>query len=182
MGPAADPFSALVGELNETKEKIAYSNLESFKAGVAHTNHVNELAYQKMIHEEELLSTIKKSMREFDLALAIANANDVATIRESDEILERLALEQSMSQRDLTNALNTDNLQVALIVGATNLIGGNGIINELGLAYGGAISSVQSAQLNSVVNSVNSATSSQRIINTGAMTTTAQTATPTSIG
>lgn len=181
MGPAADPFSALTGELNDVKEKIAYSNLESFKAGVEHTNHVKELSYQQMIHEEALLSTIHKSMREFDLALAIANANDVAAVRESDEILERLALEQSIVQRDLANEVNTQNLNTALIIGASTYVGGQGQYAELNLAYGGAMGSVQATNLNSVVNAAMSAVSTQGIINTGNIANTVQTSNPTSI-
>jgi hypothetical protein len=51
----------------------------------------------------------------------------------------------------------------------------------LGLAYGGAVSAFQSASTNSALNALNSAISTQGLVNTGTMTGTTQTSTPTSI-
>jgi hypothetical protein len=51
----------------------------------------------------------------------------------------------------------------------------------LGLAYGGAVSAYQSANQLSAVNALQSAISSQGLVNTGTMTGTTQTSTPTSI-
>jgi hypothetical protein len=94
---------------------------------------------------------------------------------------QRTIMEQAEATRGLINGLNTQNLNTALINTNTALNGLNGQYAGLGLAYGGAVAAYQSANQVSAINALQSAISSQGLVNTGTMTGTTQTSTPTSI-
>jgi hypothetical protein len=95
---------------------------------------------------------------------------------------QRVVMEQGELTRGLINALNTQNLNTALINTNTALNGLNGQYAGLGLAYGGAVSSAQSANSIAALNAVGSAVSTQRFVNTGSAANTVQSSTPTTIG
>jgi hypothetical protein len=94
---------------------------------------------------------------------------------------QRTIMEQGELTRNLINGLNTQNLNTALINTNIGFSGLNGQYAGLGLAYGGAVSAVQSANQVSSLNALNSAIASQGVVNTGTMTGTTQTANPNSI-
>ena len=95
---------------------------------------------------------------------------------------QRTVMEQGELTRNLLNALNTQNLNTALINTNTALTGLNGQYCGLGLAYGGAVSAVQSANQVNATSALGSAISNQRqnVIGDGA-TGGAQTSTPTTV-
>jgi hypothetical protein len=111
----------------------------------------------------------------------LAAARTDAAIGATSAAQQRLVMEQAEATRRLIVDLNTQNLNTALINTNTALTGLGVQFGGLGLAYGGAVSAYQSANQLSAVNALQSAISSQGLVNTGTMTGTTQTSTPTSI-
>jgi hypothetical protein len=187
-----DPFFHLSRETASLREKVSDSVFENYKLQVAQTNDINNRAMQVALHDASALADLKQATSEgtlqtmlaaarTDAAIGATSAGIQRSIAEAAIAQQRLTMEQSEMTRNLINGLNTQNLNTALI--NTNVaFSGLGVqYGGLGLAYGGAVSAFQSASTNSALNSLNSAISSQGLVNTGTMTGTTQTSTPTSI-
>ena len=187
-----DPFFELSREIASTREKVSDSIFENYKLQVAQTNDINNRAMQVALHDASALADLKQATSEGTLQTMLAAARTDAAIGATSAAIQRsiaeaaiaqqrLTMEQSEMTRGLINGLNTQNLNTALI--NTNVaFSGLGVqYGGLGLAYGGAVSAFQQASTNSALNALNSAISSQGLVNTGTMTGTTQTSTPTSI-
>jgi hypothetical protein len=127
------------------------------------------------------LADLKQATADGTLQTMLAAARTDAAIGATAMATQRVVMEQGELTRGLINGLNTQNLNTALINTNTALNGLNGLYGGLGLAYGGAVAAYQSANTVSSVNALGSALASNGIINTGTLSGTNQTATPTSI-
>lgn len=176
-----DPFFSLTNQVAGVREKVSDSIFENYKLQVAQTNDINNRAMQVALHDASALADLKQATSDGTLQTMLAAARTDAVVAQTAAATTRAVMEQGEMTRGLINALNTQNLNTALI--NTNVaFSGLGVqYGGLGLAYGGAVSAFQSASTNSAVNALNSAISSQGLVNTGTMTGTTQTSTPTSI-
>lgn len=176
-----DPFFNLTNQVAGVREKVSDSIFENYKLQVAQTNDINNRAMQVALHDASALADLKQATADGTLQTMLAAARTDAVVAQTAAATTRAVMEQGELTRGLINALNTQNLNTALI--NTNVAySGLGVqYGGLGLAYGGAVSAFQSASTNSALNSLNSAISSQGLVNTGTMTGTTQTSTPTSI-
>lgn len=177
-----DPFFSMLQNVNGVKEKVGDSIFENYKLQVAQTNDINNRAMQVALHNTTAFSDLKTAVSKGTLETMLAAARTDAAIGQTAAATQRAVFEQGELTRSLINALNTQNLNTALINTNTALTGLNGQYAGLGLAYGGAVSSVQSANNVAALNAVGSAVSAQRFVNTGTVANTAQTSTPTVIG
>jgi hypothetical protein len=187
-----DPFFFLSNQIAGTREKVADSIFENYKLQVAQTNDINNRAMQVALHDASALADLKQATSEGTLQTMLAAARTDAAIGATSAALQRsindaafaqqrLTMEQAEMTRGLINGLNTQNLNTALINTNVAFTGLNGQYGGLGLAYGGAVAAYQSANQVNAVNALGSALASNGIINTGTLTGTTQTATPTSI-
>jgi hypothetical protein len=176
-----DPFFALTNQVAGVREKVSDSIFENYKLQVAQTNDINNRAMQVALHDATALADLKQATSDGVLQTMLAAARTDAVVAQTAAATTRAVMEQGELTRGLINALNTQNLNTALI--NTNVaFSGLGVqYGGLGLAYGGAVSAFQQASTNSALNALNSAISSQGLVNTGTMTGTTQTSTPTSI-
>lgn len=180
-----DPFFTLNTQINDVKTKVADSIFENYKLQVAQANDINNRAMQVALHDVSALSDLKQASSNGTLQAMLAAARTDSAIGATSMSTQREVMHQGERDRALANALNTQNLNTALINTNTVLIGVGGQYAGLGLAYGGAVaavSAVQSANSLSAVNALNSAIAGNGIVNTGSMTTSTQTSTPVSIG
>jgi len=176
-----DPFFALTNQVAGVREKVSDSIFENYKLQVAQTNDINNRAMQVALHDSSELASIKQEVANSTLQTMLAAARTDAAIGATSAAAQRLTMEQAEATRRLIVDLNTQNLNTALINTNTALTGLGVQFGGLGLAYGGAVSAYQSANQVSAVNALQSAISSQGLVNTGTMTGTTQTSTPTSI-
>jgi hypothetical protein len=176
-----DPFFALTNQVAGVREKVSDSIFENYKLQVAQTNDINNRAMQVALHDSTELANIKQEIANSTLQTMLAAARTDAAIGATSAAQQRLIMEQAEATRRLVVDLNTQNLNTALINTNTALTGLGVQFGGLGLAYGGAVSAYQSANQLSAVNALQSAISSQGLVNTGTMTGTTQTSTPTSI-
>jgi hypothetical protein len=176
-----DPFFALTNQVAGVREKVSDSIFENYKLQVAQTNDINNRAMQVALHDATELSTIKQEIANGTLQTMLAASRTDAAIGATSAANQRLVMEQAEATRRLIVDLNTQNLNTALINTNTALTGLGVSYGGLGLAYGGAVAAYQSANSVSAVNALQSAISSQGLVNTGTMTGTTQTSTPTSI-
>lgn len=176
-----DPFFALTNQVAGVREKVSDSIFENYKLQVAQTNDINNRAMQVALHDSTELANIKQEIANSTLQTMLAAARTDAQIGATSSAQQRLIMEQAEATRRLVVDLNTQNLNTALINTNTALTGLGVQFGGLGLAYGGAVSAYQSANQLSAVNALQSAISSQGLVNTGTMTGTTQTSTPTSI-
>jgi hypothetical protein len=176
-----DPFFSLLANVQDVKTKVADSVFENYKLQVAQTNDINNRAMQVALHDATAFADLKQEVSNGTLQTMLAAARTDAAIGQTASATMRAVMEQGELTRGLINGINTQNLNTALINTNTALNGLNGQYAGLGLAYGGAVSAVQSANTSSAINALNSAISSQGLVNTGTMTGTTQTSTPTSI-
>ena len=176
-----DPFFNLTNQVAGVREKVSDSIFENYKLQVAQTNDINNRAMQVALHDATALADLKQATADGTLQTMLAAARTDAVVAQTAAATTRAVMEQGELTRGLINALNTQNLNTALI--NTNVAySGLGVqYGGLGLAYGGAVSAFQQASTNSALNALNSAISSQGLVNTGTMTGTTQTSTPTSI-
>ena len=181
-GLTTDPFFSLSGQINDVKTKVSDSIFENYKLQVAQTNDINNRAMQVALHDATAFADLKQAVSNGTLQTMLAASRTDAAIGATAMSTQRTVMEQGEATRALISALNSQNLNTALINTNTALTGVSGQYAGLGLAYGGAVSAVQSANSVNAINAVHSAVAGQRLINTGAMTGTTQTATPTSIG
>ena len=176
-----DPFFSLLANVQDVKTKVADSVFENYKLQVAQSNDINNRAMQVALHDASALADLKQAVSEGTLQTMLAAARTDAAIGATAMATQRTIMEQAEATRGLINGLNTQNLNTALINTNTALNGLNGQFAGLGLAYGGAVAAYQSANQVSAINALQSAISSQGLVNTGTMTGTTQTSTPTSI-
>jgi len=181
-----DPFYALSREIEATKTKVADSVFEGYKLSVAQTNDINNRAMQVALHDTTAIADLKKAVSNGTLQTMLAESRSSGAVGAAAMSTQRSVMEQGEATRGLINFLNTQNLNTALINTNTALVGSGLAYNGLGLAYGGLgtafNSAVQSANVSSAVNAFRSQLSNQRVVNTGVMTGTSQTNTPTSVG
>lgn len=180
-GLTTDPFFSLLANIQDVKTKVSDSIFENYKLQVAQTNDINNRAMQVALHDASALADLKQATSEGVLQTMLAAGRTDAAIGATSAAQQRLIMEQGEATRGLIGALNTQNLNTALINANTAIAGLGNQYAGLGLAYGGAVSAFQSANTVSAVNALNSAISSQGMVNTGTMTGTTQTSTPTSI-
>jgi DNA uptake protein ComE-like DNA-binding protein len=176
-----DPFFNLTNQVAGVREKVSDSIFENYKLQVAQTNDINNRAMQVALHDATELANIKQEIANSTLQTMLAAARTDAAIGATSAANQRLVMEQAEATRRLIVDLNTQNLNTALINTNTALTGLGVQYGGLGLAYGGAVAAYQSANQVSAVNALQSAISSQGLVNTGTMTGTTQTSTPTSI-
>lgn len=176
-----DPFFSLSGQVQDVKTKVADSIFENYKLQVAQTNDINNRAMQVALHDATAFADLKAAVSNGTLQTMLAAARTDAAIGATAMSTQRTVMEQGEATRALINGLNTQNLNTALINTNTALTGLNNQYAGLGLAYGGAVSAVQSANSVNAINALHSAISTQGMVNTGTMTGTSQTSTPTSI-
>ena len=176
-----DPFFSLLANVQDVKTKVSDSIFENYKMQVAQTNDINNRAMQVALHDATALADLKQAVSEGTLQTMLAAGRTDAAIGATAASTQRAIFEQGEMTRNLINGLNTQNLNTALINTNVAFSGLNGQYAGLGLAYGGAVAAVQSANSVNAVNALNSAIASQGLVNTGTMTGTTQTATPTSI-
>ena len=177
-----DPFFHLSRENASIREKVSDSVFENYKLQVAQTNDINNRAMQVALHNSTALADLKTAVNNGTLQTMLAAARTDALIGSTAMSTQRVVMEQGEATRGLIAALNTQNLNTALINTNTALVGVNGQYAGLGLAYSGAVSAVQSANQVNAVNALGSAVATQRqnVIGTGA-TGGVQTATPTTV-
>lgn len=181
MNLTTDPFFSLNTQINDVKTKVADSIFENYKLQVAQSNDINNRAMQVAMHDASALADLKQAVADGTLQTMLSAARTDSAIGATAMQTQREIMNQGEMTRGLINALNTQNLNTALINTNTALAGLGGQYAGLGLAYGGAVSAYQSANTVSAVNALNSAIASNGVINTGTMSGTSQTATPTTI-
>lgn len=176
-----DPFFSLLQNVQGVKEKVGDSIFENYKLQVAQTNDINNRAMQVALHDATALADLKQAVAEGTLQTMLAAGRTDAAIGQTAAATMRAVMEQGELTRGVVNALNTQNLNTALINTNTALSGVGVAYAGLGVAYGGAVAAYQSANSVNAINALNSAISNQGLVNTGTMTGTTQTSTPTSI-
>lgn len=176
-----DPFFSLLQNIQDTKAKVGDSIFENYKLQVAQTNDINNRAMQVALHDATALADLKQAVADGTLQTMLAAARTDAVVAQTAAATQREVANQGELTRGLINALNTQNLNTALINTNTALSGLNGLYGGLGIAYGGAVAAVQSANQVSAINALNSAIASQGQVQVGAGNTAGQTATPTSV-
>jgi len=176
-----DPFFSILQNVQDVKTKVADSIFENYKLQVAQTNDINNRAMQVALHDASALADLKQATADGTLQTMLAAARTDAALGQTAAATMRAVMEQGELTRNLINGLNTQNLNTALINTNVAFTGLNGQYGGLGLAYGGAVSAYQNASSVNAINALNSAISSQGLVNTGTMTGTTQTSTPTSI-
>ena len=177
-----DPFFSLLQNIQDVKSKVGDSIFENYKLQVAQTNDINNRAMQVALHDATAFADLKQAAAEGTLQTMLAASRTDAQIGQTAMSTQRTVMEQGELTRGLIVSLNTQNLNTALINTNTALTGIAGQYAGLGLAYGGAVSAVQSANQVNALNALNSAVASQgqNVIGAGAVGG-AQTATPTSV-
>ena len=176
-----DPFFSLLSNVQDVKTKVSDSIFENYKLQVAQTNDINNRAMQVALHDSTALSDLKGAVSNGTLEAMLAASRTDAAIGATAMATQRVIMEQGELTRNLINGINTQNLNTALINTNTALNAVNGQYAGLGLAYGGAVSAVQSANSVSAVNALGSAVNNQRFVNTGNATSTTQTSTSNAI-
>jgi len=177
-----DPFFSVVQNVQDVKTKVADSVFENYKLQVAQANDINNRAMQVALHDMQALADLKQAQSSSTLQTMLAAARTDGAIGATAMATQRDVMHQGERDRGLVNMLNTQSLITALIntnVGYSGLQGGYA---SLGLAYGGAVNAVQSATQYSAVNTVGSAVTGQRLVNTGNIANTTQSGNATSIG
>ena len=177
-----DPFFAITNQVAGVREKVSDSIFENYKLQVAQTNDINNRAMQVALHDATALADIKQEVSNGTLQAMLAASRTDAVVAQTAAATTRAVMEQGELTRGLVNALNTQNLNTALINTNTALTGLNGLYGGLGLAYGGAVSAFNQSSTTSAINALNSAIATQGMVTVGAGAVGGtQTATPTSV-
>jgi hypothetical protein len=177
-----DPFFNLTNQVAGVREKVSDSIFENYKLQVAQTNDINNRAMQVALHDATELAAIKQSVADGTLQAMLAAQRTDSVVAQTAAATTRAVMEQGELTRGLVNALNTQNLNTALINTNTALSGLNGLYGGLGLAYGGAVSAFNQSSTTSAINALNSAIATQGMVTVGAGAVGGtQTATPTSV-
>lgn len=177
-----DPFFAITNQVAGVREKVSDSIFENYKLQVAQTNDINNRAMQVALHDATALADLKQAVADGTLQTMLAAARTDAVVAQTAAATQREVANQGELTRGLINALNTQNLNTALINTNTALTGMNGLYGGLGLAYGGALNAYNQSSTTSAINALNSAIATQGMVTVGAGAVGGtQTATPTSV-
>lgn len=176
-----DPFYALSKEVEATKTKVADSVFEGYKLSVAQTNDINNRAMQVALHDTAAFADLKQQVADSIAQTMLAAARTDGAIGQTAASTMRAVMEQGEATRGLISALNTQNLNTALINQNSALVAGGLGYQGLGLAYGQVGAAVQSANISSAANALQSQIDNQSLVNTGTMSGSNQTQTPTNV-
>lgn len=176
-----DPFFHLTNQVENVREKVSDSIFENYKLQVAQTNDINNRNMQVALQKSTALAGLKAATSKGTLETMLAAARTDSIVGRTAAETTRAVMENGELTRGVVNALNTQNLNTALINTNVGYAGLNTLYGGLGVAYSGAVNATQIATTNSAVNALDSAISNQRLINTGNIANTTQTSTPTSI-
>jgi len=177
-----DPFFSLLQNVQDVKTKVSDSVFENYKLQVAQTADINNRAMQVALHDTAALADLKQVTSAGTLQAMLASARTDAALGATAMATQREVMVEADRTRTLINGLNTQNLNTALINTNIGFTGLGGSYAGLGLAYGGAVGAVQSANQVSATNALGSAVAGQRFVNTGNATATTQSGNVTSIG
>jgi len=181
MNLTTDPFFHLSREIGSTREKVSDSIFENYKLQVAQTNDINNRSMQVALQNTSSLADLKGAVNKGTLETMLAAARTDSVVGRVAAETTRAVMENGEMTRGLVNALNTQNLNTALINTNVAFSGLNTLYGGLGVAYGGAVNATQIASTNSAINALDSAISNQRLINTGNIANSSQTSNPQSI-
>lgn len=176
-----DPFYALSQEIQGTKTKVADSIFENYKLAVAQTNDINNRAMQVALHNDTAFADLKQQVANSIAETMLAAARTDGAVGRSAMSTQQLIMEQAEMTRGLISGLNTQNLNTALINQNTALVGGGVAYGGLGLAHGALNSAFQNVNLASATNALQSQIQDQSLVNTGTMSGSEQTQTPTNV-
>ena len=176
-----DPFYAISREVEATKTKVADSVFEGYKLSVAQTNDINDRAMQVALHNDSAFADLKQQVANSIAETMLAASRTDGAIGRSAMSTQQLIMEQEEKTRELIDGLNTQNLNTSFINGNTALVAGGLAYGGLGLAAGGLNTAVQNANLSSATNALQSQIQDQSLVNTGTMTGSEQTQTPTNV-
>lgn len=177
-----DPFFFLSNQVAGVREKVSDSIFENYKLQVAQTSDINNRAMQVALHDTSALADLKGQVNNGTLQTMLAAARTDATIGATAAATTAAVMRQGEFTRGLVSDLNTQNLNTGLINTNIGFAGLNTLYGGLGLAYGGAVSATQVESTNSALNSLNSSINNQRLINTGNIANSSQTANSQTIG
>ena len=176
-----DPFYALSREVEGTKTKVADSVFENYKLSVAQTNDINNRAMQVALHNDTAFADLKQQIANSIAETMLAASRTDSAVGRSAMSTQAIIMEQEEKTRELIDGLNTQNLNTALINQNTALVAGGIAYGGLGLAAGGLNTAIQSANLSSAANALNSQIQDQSLVNTGTMSGSEQNQTPTNV-
>jgi hypothetical protein len=177
-----DPFFSLLQNVQDVKTKVSDSVFENYKLQVAQTADINNRAMQVALHDAAALADLKQATSAGTLQAMLASARTDAALGATAMQTQREVMAEADRTRTLINGLNTQNLNTALINTNIGFTGLGGSYAGLGLAYGGCVGAVQSADQVNAVNALHSAVAGQRFVNTGNAIATTQSGNVTSIG
>jgi hypothetical protein len=177
-----DPFFFLSNQVAGAREKVSDSIFENYKLQVAQTSDINNRAMQVALHDTSALADLKGQVNNGTLQTMLAAARTDAAIGATAAATTASIMRQGEATRGLVSDLNTQNLNTGLINTNIGYAGLNTLYGGLGVAYGGAVAATQIESNNSALNSLHSAINNQRLINTGNISNSSQTANSQAIG
>lgn len=179
-----DPLFQMYTKLGEVETKVSDSIFENYKLQVAQTNDINNRAMQTAFHTDAALAALKQTVNDANLQSMLAAERLAATVMQSAAHTNEVVLQDGIATRTLIGNIDLQNLNRELTDRSTEAIalreGYRGFERDWGRLNGAFQSASVSSQIAALGSQLQS--SRQGVVNTGTMTGTTQTSTPTNIG
>lgn len=178
-----DPMFQVYTKMGEIETKISNSVFENYKLNVAQTNDINNRAMQTAFHTDATLAAIKQAVNDSNTQNLLAFERLNSTVLQSAAHSNEVAMQEGAATRALIGGIDRENLNRQLSDRAVEIAalreGYRGWERDWGRLNG----AYQAASVTSQINALGSQLQSVRqgVINTGTMTGTTQTSTPTNI-
>jgi len=178
-----DPLFQVYTKMGEIETKIANSIFENYKLNVAQTNDINNRAMQTAFHTDAAIAALKQTVNDANTQNLLAAERLTSAIQLAAAHTNEVTMQEGAATRALIGSIDRENLNRQLTDRATEIValreGYRGWERDWGRLNG----AYQSASVASQIAALGSQLQSTRqgVVNTGTMTGTTQTSTPTNI-
>jgi hypothetical protein len=178
-----DPMFQVYTKMGEIETKISDSVFENYKLNVAQTNDINNRAMQTAFHTDATLAALKQAVNDSNTQNLLAFERLNSAVQLAAAHTNEVTMQEGAATRALIGGIDRENLNRQLSDRASEIAalreGYRGWERDWGRLNGAFQAQSVSSQIAALGSQLQSVR--QGVINTGTMTGTTQTSTPTNI-
>ena len=179
-----DPLFQIYTKMGEIETKVADSVFENYKLQVAQANDINNRAMQTAFHTDSSLAALKQAVADANTQTLLGFERLNAAVQLAAAHTNEVTMNEAGATRALIGTIDRENLNRQLTDRFTEIAalreGYRGFERDWGRLNGAYQALGVNSQLSALASQIQGVR--QGVINTGTMTGTSQTATPTNIG
>lgn len=178
-----DPLFQIYTKMGEIETKVANSVFENYKLSVAQTNDINNRAMQTAFHTDATIAALKQTVNDANTQNMLAFERLNSAVQLAAAHTNEVVMGEGGATRALIGSIDRENLNRQLSDRAAEIVALREGFRGFDRDWGRLNSAFQASSVSSQIAALGSQLQSSRqgVVNTGTMTGTTQTSTPTNI-